>query len=61
MIAARLADRGQRLALRLAKKAERLAIARAENAVRSRANDGSRWRQSRLLWPLFTTMIEEER
>lgn len=50
MITARQA-RGAGLAARLAARA--LAMARAENALRARRGDGRRWRQARLLWPLF--------
>ena len=49
MIAARIA-RGSALAGRLAANARRIAIARAET---QRRTDERRWRETRLLWPLF--------
>lgn len=53
MIEVRLA-RFAAIARRLADKAERLAAARAEDNARQAAGDPSRWRDPRLLWPLFT-------
>lgn len=41
-------------AARLARRAEALAQAAAENALRARRADPARWRQARLLWPLFS-------
>ena len=39
---------------RLADKAVALGLARAEAARRRSVGDNTRWRQARLLWPLFT-------
>ncbi len=36
-------------------KAETLAKARGETVLRERKRDPWRWREARLLWPLFTT------
>ena len=47
-------------AARLAAKARRLALAHAENRLRARRKDGARWRQARLLWPLFASKISED-
>lgn len=52
MIEVRLADFAA-TARRLAQEAERLGSARAEENARQAANDPSRWRDPRLLWPLF--------
>lgn len=53
MIGAKLApDRA--LASRLAQKASVLARAALENRLLARRSDPLRWRQPRLLWPLFT-------
>ena len=41
------------LAERLSAKARRLALAQAENRRLARAGDGRRWRDARLVWPLF--------
>ncbi len=40
---------------RLTGKAEALAAARGEMILRERQRDPWRWRNARLLWPLFTT------
>ena len=39
----------------LTAKAETLAAARGEMILRDRQRDPWRWRNARLLWPLFTT------
>lgn len=36
-------------------KAETLAAAHGESILRERKRDPWRWREARLLWPLFTT------
>jgi len=41
-------------AARLADRARLLAKAGAENRLRARRSDGARWRNARLLWPLFS-------
>lgn len=41
------------LASRLTGKAQRLAQARSEMRLRIRRRDAGRWRDARLLWPLF--------
>lgn len=41
-------------AVRLARRAQKIAEAKVENALRARRNDSSRWRDARLLWPLFS-------
>ncbi len=53
MIAARL-PAATGLARRLAAKAAGLAATAMENRLRDRRADPWRWRQARLLWPLFT-------
>lgn len=55
MIRAQVPAASRALARRLARKAARLAEARAENALLARRDAPRRWRQARLLWPLFTT------
>ena len=52
LISARAA-RSPGLAVRLAERARVLAMARAETIYRARRGDAGRWRQARLLWPLF--------
>ncbi|MCB2065811.1 MAG: hypothetical protein KDE15_04120 [Erythrobacter sp.] len=42
------------LAQRLASTAVALAQAHGEMLLRQRRRDGSRWREARLLWPLYT-------
>ena len=42
------------LARRLAHHAATLAARRVENLPREAASDPTRWRDARLLWPLFT-------
>lgn len=41
------------IAARLNEKAARLGRARAEMHLHARRRDGRRWRDARLLWPLF--------
>jgi len=41
-------------AARLANRARLLAEAEAETRLRSQRADSSRWRNARLLWPLFS-------
>ena len=41
-------------AARLARRARLLAEASAEARLRSRRGDSARWRNARLLWPLFS-------
>lgn len=53
MIEARTDSRAS-FAARLANRARLLAVAAAESKLRSRRKDGSRWRNARLLWPLFS-------
>ncbi|USA39019.1 hypothetical protein [Pelagerythrobacter marinus] len=53
MIAARLRQPRGAFAAALARKAARLARARAETLLRARRDAASRWREPRLLWPLF--------
>ncbi len=40
---------------RLTGRAETIAAARGETILRERQQDPWRWRNARLLWPLFTT------
>lgn len=47
------ADGFATIARRLNDKAARLGRARAEMHLRARRGDGWRWRDARLLWPLF--------
>lgn len=54
MIAARTRRSHSAFAAALSRKAARLARARAEEALRARKGDSRRWRDPRLLWPLFT-------
>ncbi|WP_156167324.1 hypothetical protein [Aurantiacibacter marinus] len=53
MIKAKTNIRGS-FAVRLAYRARLLAAAGAESRVRSHQKEGSRWRNARLLWPLFS-------
>lgn len=53
MIAAKTEPAAAGFAARLARKAAALAEARAEDRLRAARADPSRWRQPRLLWPLF--------
>ena len=53
MIAARIHQSPAALSAILARKAARIARARAEEALRARRGAASRWREPRLLWPLF--------
>ena len=54
MISFRQEEGEQKFVARLAAKAAKIAQARAENRLRTRKRDPWRWRNSRLLWPLFT-------
>jgi len=50
LIGARIASG---LSRRLTAKAGQLATTHAENTIRSAHRDSGRWRNARLLWPLF--------
>jgi hypothetical protein len=52
MITANLAGAFERLAARLTARAE--ALAEAAAVEKARPGDPLRWRDARLLWPLFT-------
>ena len=54
VISARIEHASDALAARLAQRAAGLGKAWAENRLRARAADPWRWRDARLLWPLFT-------
>ena len=53
MIDAKVEPAAKPLAAALAAKAALLAQAYGESLVRARANDPTRWRLARLVWPLF--------
>lgn len=53
MINAKIGPAAQ-LIERLTQRAAILAEAHAENALRAKRREPSRWRKSRLLWPLFS-------
>ncbi|MXP48073.1 hypothetical protein GRI43_11820 [Altererythrobacter luteolus] len=53
MIKAKLANSSGRLANRLTAAAAAAARSVAENRLRARRRDPRRWRDARLLWPLF--------
>ena len=53
MIKAKIANSSGRLAKRLTAAAATAARSAAENRLRARRRDPLRWRDARLLWPLF--------
>lgn len=55
MIAASARTSAGTFIARLTGKAGVIAAARAETILRERKRDPWRWRNARLLWPLFTT------
>ncbi len=54
MINAQAADSTNALEARLIRRAEALGKAEAESQQRQTSDAPSRWRDARLLWPLFT-------
>lgn len=55
MIAARSFTSAAAFVAALRSKAEALGAARGETILRARKRDPWRWRDARLLWPLFTS------
>ncbi|MFC3098241.1 hypothetical protein [Alteraurantiacibacter palmitatis] len=59
MIAARRSETSG-FAARLALRAAQIAAAATESALYARNGDPRRWRQARLLWPLFSSRPERD-